>query len=129
MPQAQATAMPQTQATPMPQTPGVDAQGRRTVAGHLLQAEPSQIVIQDPTGQTMALDVNDQTQIWVGGERRSAADLQQGEDARVAYDNVGGRPAAVTIQVSPAAPGATPIPGTTQGNGGAVEGGRTGTGR
>lgn len=109
----------QAQALTQPQPGTVDAQGRRTVAGHLLQANPSQIVLQARNGQTMTLDVNDGTRVYVGDEQRSAADLQQGTDARVAYDESGGRPTAVTIQVPPAGTPDTPAtaPGTSTGSG------------
>lgn len=89
--------------------------GRQTISGHVLQARPNQLVLQARTGQTLTLDVNDQTQIYVGGERRSADELQQGADARVAYEETGGRPTALTVEVARAAPPAaagTQQPGT-----------------
>ena len=114
MSRAQATQ----QAGPAPAAgaPGVPAPagqqalaGPQTISGHVLQARPNQLVIQERNGQTLTLDVNDRTQIFVGSERRSAAELQQGADARVAYDNASGRPTALTVEV-PRAGAAAPAP-------------------
>jgi hypothetical protein len=111
----------QAKAAPAPLAAGqAGASGERSISGHLLQATPRQLVLQSQDGQTMTLDLNDQTRVLVGGELRSAADLQQGADARVAYEDNNGRPTAIMVQVpradsSAAQPpgGASPSPGAS----------------
>lgn len=104
-------------------------QSAQIISGHVLQARPNQLVLQARNGQTLTLDVNDQTRVVIGGEQRSASELQQGADARVSYENTTGRPTAVMVEVPraagaparatgaaipPPAPGypATPAPGS-----------------
>jgi hypothetical protein len=105
----------QAQAATAPQQGGFAAEGQRTISGHLLQANPSQIVLQAQDGRTMTVDIDDRTRVLIGDERRSAADLQRGADVRVAYQDAGGRPTAVTIEVPSAGTRSTPGPdaGTT----------------
>jgi len=105
----------QAQAATAPRQGGFAAEGQRTISGHLLQANPSQIVLQAQDGRTMTVDIDDRTRVLIGDERRSAADLQRGADVRVAYQDAGGRPTAVTIEVPSAGTRSTPGPdaGTT----------------
>ena len=51
----------------------------------------------------MPFRVNDRTSVMVGSEQRSAAEIQRGADARVAYSYTGdgSQPTALTIQVTP----------------------------
>jgi hypothetical protein len=88
-------------------------QGQQIVSGHLLEVRPGQLTLQAQSGQTVTLDMNDQTRVFIGGERRSSTELQQGADARVAYENTTGRPIAITVDVPHAGPQA-PSSGTTQ---------------
>lgn len=86
-----------------------EAQGLRSVEGRIAQASSSQVVLQAQGGQTMAFQLDPRTRVLVGAEQRSLADLQQGADARVAYDPRAPQPTAVTIHVAPARrPGTAP---------------------
>ncbi len=78
-----------------------EAQGLQTIAGNVAEASPNRVVLQTPGGRTMSFRVDDRTQVLVGSEQRSAGDIQQGADARVAYELSGGQPTALTIQVTP----------------------------
>jgi Skp family chaperone for outer membrane proteins len=108
----------QAQAATAPRQGGFAAEGQRTISGHLLQANPSQIVLQAQDGRTITVDIDDRTRVLIGGEQRSAADLQRGADVRVAYvayQDASGRPTAVTIEVPSAGTRSPPGPdaGTT----------------
>ncbi len=59
----------------------------------------------------MSFQVDPRTRVLVGTEQRSVADLQQGAEARVAYDPREAEPAAVAVHVAPARePQAAPPP-------------------
>jgi len=73
----------------------------RAVGGRISRVSPSRVVLQAPDGQLMSFGVSSQTRVVVGTEDRSVADLQQGAEARVAYDPRG-TPTALVIRVSPA---------------------------
>jgi hypothetical protein len=83
------------------------AQGTQMITGQVTQATSSQIVVRTEGGRVMTFNVEPQTKVLVGGEERSAAEIQQGANAMVSYEaGEGGQQNAVTIQVSPAgAPG------------------------
>ncbi len=78
------------------------AQGLRLVDGRIAEASPTRVILEDQNGRTMAFQVEPRTRVLVGTEQRSLADLQQGAEARVAYDPREAEPAAVAIHVSPA---------------------------
>ncbi len=78
------------------------AQGLRSAAGRIAEATPSRVILEGQDGQTTVFQIDQRTTVLVGTERRSVAELQQGADARVAYDPKGNQPAAVTIHVTPA---------------------------
>ncbi len=78
------------------------AQGLRSAAGRIVDASPTRVLIQVEGGQTMAFDIDPSTRVLVGTEQRSVSELQQGADARVAYDARRGEPTAVAIHVAPA---------------------------
>lgn len=87
-----------------------EAQGLKSATGRIVQAGPSRVVLDLPGGRAMAFDIDHRTQVLVGQERRSIAELQQGAEARVAYDASGPEPAAVTIHVAPARARRAPPP-------------------
>lgn len=87
-----------------------EAQGLKSATGRIVQAGPSRVVLDVPGGRAMAFDIDHRTQVLVGQERRSIAELQQGAEARVAYDASGPEPAAVTIHVAPARARRAPPP-------------------
>lgn len=84
------------------------AQGLQTVAGRIAQTAPDHVVLEVPGGRTMSFPIEARTRVLVGTEQRSVADLQQGAEARVAYDPRESEPAAVVIHVNSARTG-TPL--------------------
>jgi DNA polymerase III gamma/tau subunit len=77
------------------------AQGLRTATGRVAQATPSRVILQFQDGRTMSFSVDDRTRVLVGSEQRSVSDIQQGADARVAYEPRGAEPTAITIRLAP----------------------------
>jgi hypothetical protein len=77
------------------------AQGLRTASGRVAQATPSRVILQFQDGRTMSFSVDDRTRVLVGSEQRSVSDIQQGADARVAYEPRGPEPTAITIRLAP----------------------------
>ncbi len=77
-----------------------ERQGLRSVSGRIAEASPSRLVLEDPNGRVQSFQVNASTKVLMGTEQRSVGDLQQGADARVAYDPRATEPAAAVIHVS-----------------------------
>jgi hypothetical protein len=77
------------------------AEGLRAATGRIAQATPSSVLLQLQDGRTMSFHVDDRTRVLVGSEQRSVSEIQQGANARVAYDPKGAEPTAVTIRVAP----------------------------
>ncbi len=78
--------------------------GIQTAAGSVEDASADRLVIQTPGGRALAFRIDDRTQVLVGSEARSAAEIQRGADAQVAYDAgaaAGGEPTALTVRVTP----------------------------
>ncbi len=78
------------------------AQGIQSVAGQVVLATPSHVVLQAQGGRTYTFNVDQRTRVLVGTEQRSITDVQRGADAQVAYDPRAGQPTALTIRVTPA---------------------------
>jgi hypothetical protein len=49
----------------------------------------------------MSFNVDHRTRVLVGADQRSVSDIQQGADARVAYEPKGAEPTAITIRLAP----------------------------
>jgi hypothetical protein len=79
------------------------AQGLQTATGRVAQATPSRVLLQFQDGRIMSFNVDSRTRVLIGAEPRSVSDIQQGADARVAYDPKGAEPTAITIRVGPVA--------------------------
>jgi hypothetical protein len=77
------------------------AQGLRAASGRVAEATPSRVLLQLRDGRTMSFQIDDRTRVLVGSEQRSVAEIQQGADARVAYEPKGDEPKAVTIRIAP----------------------------
>jgi hypothetical protein len=90
------------------------AAGEQLVSGQILQASGDQLVVSpDGGGAPMTFSVTGQTQVRISGQRASAEDIQQGEDARVSYVVSGTRPEAVMVQVMRTPVGAGQQPSST----------------
>jgi hypothetical protein len=79
-----------------------EAQGLRSEAGRIAQAGPTRVVLEVQGGRTMSFQIDPRTRVLVGTEQRSVTELQQGAEARVAYDPRESDPAAVAIHVNSA---------------------------
>jgi hypothetical protein len=77
------------------------AQGLRTATGRVAQATPSRVLLQMQDGRTMSFHIDQRTRVLVGADQRSVSDIQQGADARVAYEPKGAEPTAITIRLAP----------------------------
>jgi hypothetical protein len=77
------------------------AQGLRAATGRIAEATPSRVLLRLPDGRAMSFQVNERTRVLVGSEQRSVAEIQQGADARVAYEPKGSEPTAITIRIAP----------------------------
>jgi hypothetical protein len=77
------------------------AQGLRTATGRVAQATPSRVLLQMQDGRMMSFHVDQRTRVLVGADQRSVSDIQQGADARVAYEPKGAEPTAITIRLAP----------------------------
>jgi hypothetical protein len=77
------------------------AQGLQTATGRIAQATPSRVLLQSQDGRMMSFNVDQRTRVLVGAEPRSVSEIQQGADARVAYDPKGPEPTAIMIRVAP----------------------------
>jgi hypothetical protein len=77
------------------------AQGLRTATGRVAQATPSRVLLQMQDGRTMSFQVDDRTRVLVGSDQRSISAIQQGADARIAYEPKGPEPTAITIRIAP----------------------------
>lgn len=91
-----------TEAAMQAQIASEEAQGLRSAAGRIVQTSPGRMVLEEQDGRTMSFQVAPGTRVLVGTEQRSVTELQQGADARVAYDPRQPDPAAVVIHVNPA---------------------------
>jgi hypothetical protein len=91
------------------------AQGIQNVAGYVLQATPSRVVLQAQSGQTYSFKVDPRTRVLVGTEQRSVDDIQQGADAQVAFDARADQPTALTIRVTPVGPQRSPATNPVEG--------------
>jgi len=93
------------------------AQGLRTATGRVAQATPSRVLLQMQDGRTISFHVDERTRVLVGGEQRSVSEIQQGADARVAYEPKGAEPTAITIRLAPVGSemGVTPASPTNPG--------------
>jgi hypothetical protein len=77
------------------------AQGLRAATGRVAEATPSRVLLQLRDGRTMSFQIDERTRVLVGSEQRSVAEIQQGAEARVAYEPKGDEPKAVTIRIAP----------------------------
>ncbi len=77
------------------------AQGLEAVVGRVMQATPSRVLLELQDGRTMSFRLDDQTKVLVGSEQRAVTQIQQGADARVAFDPKGEERRAITIRLAP----------------------------
>lgn len=73
--------------------------GELSVAGPVRDASSRSVTVETPDQGAMTFRVTDQTRVTIDGRQASAADIQPGADARVAYQVGGLEPSAMAIQV------------------------------
>ncbi|GEJ58785.1 hypothetical protein [Anaeromyxobacter diazotrophicus] len=78
------------------------SKGQQVAAGLVTQVRPDEVVVQPPSGQAMRIRINDSTQVKIHGRTSTADQIQEGQQARVAYEPSVNGPTAVTISVSKA---------------------------
>jgi hypothetical protein len=99
-----------------------DGAQERSIQGHVVRADDREIVLRPPGGQPdLRLGVGPDTQVTVGGQQASPAQLTEGTEVRASYDESGGAPRAKRIEAtgSSGTEGAPPeqpqpAPGRTQ---------------
>jgi hypothetical protein len=79
-----------------------EALGLQSVSGRIAAAAPGRVVLQGQGGRPIAFEVNQKTKVLVGSQERSVSELQQGADARVAFDPRADQMSAAVIHVKPA---------------------------
>ncbi len=77
----------------------------QTFSGQVSQAAADSIVVTPQVGEPMRFKVTGNTQVQIDGRKASSAQIQQGGDARVAYQVSGTEPTATVIQVITGEPG------------------------
>lgn len=82
----------------------------QTFSGQVSQATADSIVVTPQVGEPMRFKVTGNTEVQIDGRRASSAEIQQGGDARVAYQVSGAEPTAVVIQVITGEPGRSAQP-------------------
>jgi colicin import membrane protein len=87
----------------------------QTFSGQVTQASADSLVVTPETGEPMTFKITDATEVRIDGRRASAADVQQGADARVAYQISGAEAAATTVQVMTGQPSQEPQPPAREG--------------
>jgi colicin import membrane protein len=90
----------------------------QTFSGQVSQTAPDSIVVTPQVGEPMRFKVTGSTQVQIDGRRASAGEIQQGGDARVAYQISGTEPTATVVQVITGQPGraAQPAPSAEPGS-------------
>jgi endonuclease/exonuclease/phosphatase (EEP) superfamily protein YafD len=79
-----------------------EAMGLQSVSGRIAAASPGRVLLQGQGGRSIAFEVNPKTKVLVGSQQRSIAELQQGAEARVAFDPRADQMSAAVIHVKPA---------------------------
>jgi endonuclease/exonuclease/phosphatase (EEP) superfamily protein YafD len=104
------------QAAVQEQLAAEEAMGLQSVSGRIAAAAPGRILLQGQGGKSIAFEVNQKTKVLVGSQQKSVAELQQGAEARVAFDPRADQMSAAVIHVKPAkrAPTAAQQPSSPQ---------------
>jgi colicin import membrane protein len=122
--EAEAQATREAQASQQEASRALTQQGEQvkrreqTFSGQVSQAAPDSIVVTPQVGAPMRFNVTGNTQVQIDGRRASAAEIQQGGDARVVYQISGSEPTATVVQVITGQPGraAQPPPAAEPGS-------------
>jgi len=107
MAQAQQQAAQQQEQVARTQQQTVQQQGtqqpQQLVTGRVVSASPDELLLSSAgtAGQPqLRLQLNDQTQVMVDGRQGSVADIQEGSQVRASYQDLGGEPTALRVDVT-----------------------------
>jgi colicin import membrane protein len=95
--QQQQTAQQQQQTAQQP------TQMQQMVTGQVVSTSPEELLLSSagaPGRPQIRLQLNEQTQVTVDGRQASTADIPQGGQVRASYQDVGGEPTAVRVDVT-----------------------------
>ena len=82
------------------------SQPQQLVTGRVVTASPDELLLSSAgsAGQPLRLQVNEQTQVLVNGRQGSVADITEGSQVRASYQDQGGEPTAVRVDVTSSGP-------------------------
>jgi septal ring factor EnvC (AmiA/AmiB activator) len=121
MAQAQQQAAQQQEQTARTQQQSAQQQGsqqqQQLVTGQVVRSSPDELLLSSAGGvgqPQIRLQLNEQTQVMVDGRQGSAADISEGSQVRASYQDIGGEPTALRVDVTSKA-------GPQQGTGGSQD--------
>lgn len=79
------------------------ARGGQTMSGQVAQATADELVLRTQGGPPVTFKVDDRTSVRIDGRQASTTEIQEGAEARVAYDSSSPQPTAISIEVRSAA--------------------------
>jgi colicin import membrane protein len=107
MAQAQQQAAQQQEQTARTQQQSAQQQGsqqlQQLVTGQVVSASPDELLLSSSGGAgqpQIRLQLNAQTQVTVDGRQGSAADIPEGSQVRASYQDIGGEPTALRVDVT-----------------------------
>jgi hypothetical protein len=99
------------------------------VTGRVVSSSPGELLLSSagaPGQPQIRLQVNPQTQVMVNGRQGSIADIAEGSQVRASYQDVGGEPTALRVDVTSSGQGtggSQDLGGSTDSSGGQGTGG------
>jgi hypothetical protein len=105
-------AQPQEQTAQSQQqaAPAKPQQVQQLVTGRVASASQDELLLSSagaPGQPQLRLQLNAQTQVLVNGQQGSVADIPEGSQVRASYQDVGGEPTALRVDVTSSAQGAS----------------------
>ncbi|HEX8818704.1 MAG TPA: hypothetical protein VF794_02160 [Archangium sp.] len=101
--QQQAAQQQQQMAQQGQQAAQAQPQQQQLVTGRVVSASPDEILLSSAGGPgqpQIRLQVNEQTQVLVNGRQGSVADISEGSQVRASYQDMGGEPTALRVDVT-----------------------------
>lgn len=106
MAQAQQQAAQQQEQTARTQQQSAQQQGsqqQQMVTGQVVSASPDELLLSSAGGPgqpQIRLQLNERTQVMVDGRQSSTADIPEGSQVRASYQDIGGEPTALRVDVT-----------------------------
>lgn len=79
------------------------SQQQQLVTGQVVSASPDELLLSSaggPEQPQIRLQLNEQTQVMVDGRQGSTADIAEGSQVRASYQDIGGEPTALRVDVT-----------------------------